>query len=191
MNENTNPNHTYFTFSAGSPYIEFSDFFIYSANNFFSAIHELTHFYHYLNKGSISSYNAAHKAIKESFADCIAWYLSRRYYTMMNSGVYNSHWGFYLGQSKQMWECTDTSSENCYTPIYIDLQDDYNQYYELGTQFNMDPISGVPIGTIINLALQNNNWNSLRSAMGNYVGIYYTQSEYNAFIAPYNTYFGV
>lgn len=190
MNEELNPDNSYFTFVLGSPKIEFSDFWAFSSGDYFSAaIHEMAHFYHYLQKGSnYSSYDSVHHLIKESFAEFVAWRLSRDYYTDKNGGVYNTSWDNALCGLRQLWLPTDSSY---YSPLFIDLMDDYNQYeekYPIHT-YNNDPISGMPFMAITNIAVQNNNWESVKSALSNKVGFYFTLSDYNTFIAPYNTYF--
>ncbi len=181
---------SYFTFVLGSPKIEISDFWANNSGYYFStAIHELGHFYHYLQKGSnYSSYDSVHKLIKESFAEFVTWCLSRYYYTQLNGGVYNTSWDNPLHGLRQIWLPTDSSY---YSPLFIDLMDDYNQYEERPPihTYNNDQISDMPFMAITNIAVQNNNWDSVKNALLSKVGIYFTFSEYNTYIAPYNTYF--
>lgn len=192
MNESTLLGETYFQVPLGSPYIEMSDFWAsFSGNQVFATMHELSHFYHYLTKGNYSSYNAVNSVIKDSFADFLAWYISRNYYTYENGGVYDSAWNSSLGGGKQFWNHLDTTYENRYTPVFIDLIDNYNQYYELGAQYNNDPISAVPLNVVINMSMQNDNWSSLKAALSGKIGQYYTLGDYNTFVSPYDYYFSM
>ena len=189
MNEIVADKHSYFTFVLGSPVIELSNFWAFNnGHHFYSAIHELTHFYHYLEKDSISLYNSVDQLIQESFAEYFAWHFSREYYTQKNGGVYNTSWDWHLGDSAQSWLYTGSSY---YSPLYIDLEDDFNQYLEKSPlyTYNNDPISGLGLLTITVLAIQNDNWAALKSALSELIGTYYTQAEYNAFITPYDAYF--
>ena len=192
MNEKYEPNNSYFTFVLGSPKIELSYFWAYNNGTFFyKAIHELAHFYHYLERDSIiSSYNSVHQLIKESFAEFFAWYFSREYYKQMNGGVYNSSWGYNLGDTKQSWLYTDNSD---YSPLFIDLIDDYNQYYERTPlyTYNNDPISDMGLVTVTYIALYNNDWESIKGALYDRIGIDYTSTQYYTFIAPYDNYFSL
>lgn len=96
-----------------------------------------------------------------------------------------------LGGGKQFWNHLDTTYENRYTPVFIDLIDNYNQYYELGAQYNNDPISAVPLNVVINMAMQNDNWSSLKAALSGKIGQYYTLGDYNTFVSPYDYYFSM
>lgn len=184
MNEKVGGGNNYFTFVFGSPLIEYGDFWASdSGHYFFSAIHEMAHFYHYLQKGSNeNAYHAAHQLIKESLADFIAWHLSRNYYMLLNGGLFDPYWDYSLGGLRQTWEYT---SGSYYSPLFIDLMDDYNQYYH-NSNYNDDPITDMPFTSITNIAVQNDSWSAVKSALQGKVGQYFTQTELNTFVVPYD-----
>ena len=57
------------------------------------------------------------------------------------------------------------------------------------TIYNYDSIHDVPYSIIKTLIVQNKTWAQLKTHLGNYVGTYYTQNDYNQYILPYDNYF--
>lgn len=120
--------------------------------------------------------------IKESFASFFGWYNVYQYY----SSVATTHQivNNICTQGRQTW--TASSSNINYTPIYIDLFDNYNQHTYSSSPYNQDPISGVPINTILNFALGPTSFHNVYYPLASLIGSYYTGSEYSAFISPYS-----
>ena len=70
-------------------------------------------------------------------------------------------------------------SSDYYSPIFVDLTDDYNQY-------NLtDTITGVPASVIDNMGAQCTSVLQCKTHMSNYVGTYLTSSELNLYYSYY------
>ena len=120
--------------------------------------------------------------IKESFASFFGWYNVYQYYSSV--AITHQIVNNICTQGRQTW--TASSSNINYTPIYIDLFDNYNQHTYSSIPYNQDPISGVPINTIINFALGPTSFHNVYYPLASLIGSYYTGSEYSAFISPYS-----
>ncbi|WMN11604.1 hypothetical protein QYS49_38985 [Marivirga salinae] len=100
---------------------------------FSTTIHELAHTTHIqeMNWGTID-YGQVRPILYESWADAVEWYLTRKEYIERGEADYDDPTvrGFRnaLADNKQWWNFNDSHE---YTPIFIDLIDDYNQ----ATQF--------------------------------------------------------
>jgi len=103
-----------------------------------TTLHELGHFAHYCEKGSYNFYDdstAFDTFLKETSATFLGWYLGVKYYTALGASLDSSV--DYTGQARQSWEYTKTSR---YSPLFVDLFDDYNQY-GLRDYSLLDPIT--------------------------------------------------
>ena len=184
MSTNSTDNGAFWSNAITSPYIDIKISSIFSDPRYVSTLlHELGHFNHYQMNGGYTDYYDVHSLIKESYADYVSWYLSKAYYTAINAGTYNSYWDYYLQSPNQYWQKTSTS---CYTPLFIDLVDDYNQRVD-GTNYNNDQISGVPHYMMPTIVSGKKTWQALRSYLHVFVDINHcTNSEYLEFVAPYD-----
>lgn len=151
-----------------------------------NVLHELGHFNHYQRNGGWSNYYYVISLIKESYADYVSWYVGRDYYTVTNSGVYNPEWEDSLKDSGQYWLKTYSSSIVVYSPLFIDLYDNYNQNVLIGPSFNDDRISGVPHSVIQSILAGQQTWQDLKNSLYGYVGVYYSYDDYSAFVEPYD-----
>lgn len=157
-----------------------------------AVLHELGHFVHYGKKdGNFKNFKAVHNLIKESFACYVGWYLTNKLYAALGY-VDNSEEGDYNPISfnhRQFWKKTDTEAQEArYSPIFVDLSDKYNQNLR-GAVYNVDNIWGVPHPVIVEVAVNSNNWNELKKALIGYIGVYYSQEEYEEFVVPYDYWF--
>ena len=84
-----------------------------------------------------------------------------------------------------MW--TPSSSSN-YSPIFVDLFDDYNQHTH-NSNYNNDPISYVPVSFIRYCALGPTTFQAVYNNLLSGVGTYYSSDEFNTFIAPYSAFY--
>ena len=90
--------------------------------------------------------------------------------------------------ANQHWEKTDSPTINGnYSPLFIDLNDDYNQRTD-GIVYNNDLISGIPHNMMSTMVSGMQTWPQLRTRLFDYVGIYFTYPEYTEFAAPYDYY---
>lgn len=157
-----------------------------------SVLHELGHFVHYGERGGYtgSAYNgfvAVHNLIKESYASYVGWYLGERYYSTLgwvNSSVTQN----ITGQARQYWLKTDGSTAY-YSPLFVDLIDDFNQGTYWGNSYNSDPIKNFSHSIIRTISAECSDWSSIKSKLQQHIGVYYTTAEYNNFVSPYDYWF--
>ena len=74
-------------------------------------------------------------------------------------------------------------------PIYLYQEFDNennNIYYRYSTNYNDDPISGVPIPFIVSSALGPQTFQAVYNILESGIGLYYTADEFSRFIAPYS-----
>lgn len=97
---------------------------------FNTTIHELAHQSHLIFM-NLSTYIQLAKEIHESWADAVAWRLTAHHY---QSDLYAYTGGNYSGvnsttYNNQDWEpgTMPNGKSYCYTPLFIDLMDNYNQ----------------------------------------------------------------
>lgn len=173
-----------FYFLSGIPSIDLYHNRTNKSSNYISAtLHELGHYLHYGLTGN--SFSTVSLLIKESFSSFVGWSLGRQYYQQYNYylpyGIdLNGNYKDETGQGRQLW----TGPSNVYSPMFVDLQDTYNQgYYSLGYVY--DTISGVPYSAIQTIITNCYTWTSVRQALAALVNTYYTQSEFDVFVLFY------
>lgn len=145
--------------------------------------HELAHASHYAYSGAYYFYSTS-TFIKESFASFVGWFnVYQYYYSLIGSSHYlvNS----ICSQGRQNWNPNLNEPNIYYSPFYIDLFDNYNQH-TYSTNYNDDPISGVPIPFIVSSALGPQNFQAVYNILESGIGLYYTADEFSRFIASYN-----
>ncbi|MBO4742429.1 MAG: hypothetical protein J5533_02230 [Bacteroidales bacterium] len=162
---------------------------IYSGGSLFAVItHELGHYTHYLALNGFFNFETTHRLIKESYANYVGWYITRTYYKNKKPSISYTLLDNYLsGRTCQSWEKTETGSTSYYSPLFVDLIDNHNQYNE-NPLYNNDIISNVPHEMLFEL-IHKKTWKKIKQEMSNYIGQYYTSMEYNTFIEPYDYYF--
>lgn len=112
---------------------------------FQTTIHELGHGNMCRNKGKYK-YADTGSMIKESWASFVEWYMTPMAYRL---------WGHpnpaELGRNRQSWE---KIYNDYYSPLFIDLMDDHNQYAAKGNNPNYpnDRIKNVPATVIESIA---------------------------------------
>jgi len=175
---------------ASTPYINIwnyykSNYTGASSKVFGTVNHELGHATNYARYGKTYT-SQTPSFIKESFASFFGWYNVSQYYSSVASSHSIVH--SICTQGRQSW--TTSSSNLNYTPIYIDLFDDYNQQL-YNSSHNYDTIDGVPIDIILSLSLGPQSMGFISSLMQYYAstGLYFTYSQYTSFIAPYSIFY--
>ena len=122
--------------------------------------------------------------IKESFASFVGWYDVLYYY---DSYVHGDHEivNSICTQGRQSW--THNSGNLNYTPLYIDLFDDYNQHLELNSSYNIDTIENTPISFIVDCSLGPSNFQTVYNNISSGVAEgYFTSNDFSTFINPYS-----
>lgn len=103
-----------------------------------NTIHELAHASHCMYVGR-SIYEATYIGIYESWATAVEWYLGRNLYLEIVSGLSNAQINKFDNEfANQKWCIT---SRIYYTPLFIDLYDNYNEY-ESSPIYPFDGVSG-------------------------------------------------
>lgn len=154
-------------------------------NNYLAGtiLHELGHFTHYGERGGYSGYPAVHKLLCESFASYHGWYITSHYYTGL--GYTPSASDTFTSQDRQGWV---NINDNYYSPLFVDLQDNYNQS-DSNSSKNYDIIKNVPYFIIKEVVANCTNWNSVKAKLREKAGPYYSLSEINDFFIPYDYWF--
>lgn len=157
-----------------------------------TVLHELGHFVHFGERGGYtgSAYNGfigVHSLIKESYASYVGWYLGERYYSTLG-WVKSSVTQDITGQARQSWWKTDGSTAY-YSPLFVDLVDDFNQGTYWSSSYNSDQIKNFPHSIIRTMSAECTTWSDVKTKLQQYVGVYYTTAEYNSFVAPYDYWF--
>ena len=174
-NQTYSVGHFYYT---TPPYIDIMDYSQYSSEIFGTVLHELGHATQYANDG----YSLVNRSdyICESFASFFGWYNVLKYYQSIIPST-NDNIESLTYQGRQGWHSTN----NEYTPLYVDLYDSYNQS-TTDPDYLDDEIELVPISAILNASLSPRTLSQVSTILNSYIGTYYTQTEYSNYIAGYN-----
>ncbi len=152
-------------------------------------LHELGHALHMgLRGGMASNFIKVEPLISESFACYVGWYLGQEYYFSL--GYMKPYIDSDItGQSQQTWKRTDKS--DVYSPLFVDLVDDYNQF-KYNVKHNNDPIKNFPHNMIFWMANECLDYRSVKASVKGYAnllqtwyGIYYTSNEIDDFFSSY------
>ena len=82
------------------------------------------------------------KIIRESWPEAVQWYLTKLEYNGLGMLVYDDpNITPDFGDHKQWWTFSNTGENEYYTPLFIDLIDDYNQGDISGS--NLSPIEDI------------------------------------------------
>ena len=164
--------------SSNPPYIEIAnhDTLPRSSFTFDTVLHELGHASHHAELGTL--YSSVEPRIKESFASFMGWYNVKQYYSSVLSTDYQVHNACYNGRQK--WPIYNIN----YTPIYVDLVDNYNQYIS-NPSYVKDVISGVPVIDVLSFAIGPTTWAQSVALMQQQAGILYSSADLADLIALY------
>ena len=152
-----------------SPYIE-----IFNNNNtnlevIGTTLHELGHFVHYWDDRS--RFGRTHNLLIESFASYVGWYSGLQYY-LSHGWINNNN----TSQQRQGWRRENNS---VYTPLFVDLTDDFNQGID-------DNIRNVPPSLVWSIIKSSTNWTECEQAIQSKVGTTYcTTTQRDAYLANY------
>ena len=148
-------------------------------------MHELGHFVHYGERGGYRMFTKVHDLITESFASYVGWLLGNKFYT--DKG-YTGNLNVIGNQSRQTWHKGMTGTISHYSPLFVDLVDDFNQG-SLNSKYPTDRIENVPNSLISIIAEEDYDWNELKSRLQNYVGTYYTEQDLTTYLSNYEYWF--
>lgn len=149
-------------------------------------LHELGHFTQYGERSGYSGYSAVHKLLREPYAEYVGWYVGEHYYA--NMGYTPLANDYLTGCNPQGWQRTNSSTAY-YSPLFVDLVDDYNQGASSNSSYNNDKIKGVPYYIIKEVAANCTDWNSVKAKLRANAGAYYSLTDINNFFIPYDYWF--
>lgn len=117
-----------------------------------TTFHELGHQSHYRYVGHDFFHNVTNKFIKDSWARMVEWYFTNQYYYNELDLAYNYSGGYQTWSNKDSLPETNPMVPDWYTPFFIDLYDNNNQFYT-NNRLCYDDISGYTISEMQNLLL--------------------------------------
>ena len=178
FHDNEGPYIGEFVGNATPPYIRLCQYDTLATKIFGTAFHELGHASHKTEVGT--SFGTTEPRIKESFASFMGWYNVKKYYSTVLTTDSQVH--SYCTQGRQTWYGDATNS---YTPIYIDMVDDYNQSTILGSYYVNDAISDVPVTDVLSFAIGPVYWWQSEYLMQQQIGVLYSSTDFNNMISLY------
>ncbi len=132
-----------------------------------TTMHELGHFTHY--QGS-NLYSSSDEFLKEAFACYVSWYLGQEYYKSVG-WIHPGGDTMIVGDTYQTWYKTYDYSyiwngkpffSNWYSPLFIDLTDNYNQgeNNKYPANYPNDKIQGISPSSIWSIVTTSAYWNT-------------------------------
>jgi hypothetical protein len=151
-----------------------------------TVFHELGHFIHYRERGgSYGTFKIVDRFLQESFASWSGWYFTDRYFAEL--GYARDASEEISGQSRQYsWMSTRRDDWGYYSPLFVDLMDNYNQSTR-DSKFNNDGVKGIPAATIMKVASESADWASCNGILRADKTI--TGAEWDKFLAPYEQWY--
>ena len=140
-----------------------------------SVLHEFGHVHHYYSRGGYSQFLLVDDLICESFASYVGWSIGENYY--VSKGFVKPYNSYAINwQNRQGW--TPSSGSN-YSPLFVDLTDDYDQYALT------DNITGVPASIIDAMVTSATNASQCKAYMSSYIGTYLSYADWNTYFNYY------
>jgi len=151
-----------------------------------TVLHEMGHFVHFKERGGYAGMKIVDRFLQESFASYVGWYLTEKYYEDL--GYVKSPARDISGQGRQLWRRTATGATGNYSPLFVDLDDSFDQGSYHGSAYNRDEIKGSHYLTIMKIARESTDWASCKSILlGDSAA--FTGQNLDAFLAPYEFWF--
>lgn len=140
-----------------------------STNELYSTtIHETAHASHIelMNAGEIQ-FSQVSNIIIESWADAVEWYITKIEYNWLGNSNYDNPYAWNFIDNKQNFSISYIQNHSTYTPLFIDLVDDYNQRNHFGYNSPNDVISEYSMGAIEQLLKHSYGLSSLKTNLKN------------------------
>lgn len=133
-----------------------------------TTLHELGHLEHFAENES--QFRKTNMILIESFSSYVGWYLGEEYYKSLGwihpGGDYRI-----AATARQTWTKNTTVPLLRYSPLFIDLTDNYNQSYDYPNTPN-DNIKNVPSSTIWEIITSSQTWTQCRPQIERCAGGY-------------------
>lgn len=154
-----------------------------------TVLHEIGHFIQFKERGGYNNMRVVDKLLQESFASYVGWYLTEKYYEEL--GYVKNPGQDISGQDRQFsWERTTSGALGYYSPLFIDLADDFDQgiYSTSYRKYNRDEIKGLHYGIVMKIAKESANWASCKSILRENETL--SGQSWDDFLAPYDDWYG-
>lgn len=182
----TNPNYNgLFTYtSSGSCYITVYRNNTIDRNRLMGTVfHEMGHFVHFKERGDFTRMKNVDRFLQESFASYVGWSLTEKFYEDLGYTPSRD----ISGQGRQSWRQTMTGASGWYSPLFVDLDDDFNQAVQYASTYNQDKIKGSYSATIMRIARESTDWASCKSLLREDRSL--AGEDLDTFLAPYDYWF--
>ncbi|MGJ1206008.1 hypothetical protein [Sphingobacterium lactis] len=143
---------------------------------FGTSIHELAHSAHAVHVGRGNAILTS-KMIAESWASAVAWYLVSKEYDRLNYSLKDKDL-----LNKQDW--TPHVKNFSYSPIFIDLIDDYNQS-DRNQKYPNDTVNGYTIGDLNNILMDVRNLRHLKKEVKSHKPSHVTDLQIDTLFLKY------
>jgi hypothetical protein len=151
-----------------------------------TVLHELGHFVHFRERGGYANMKVTDRFLAESFASYSGWWLTERYYREL--GYEKSPGEDISGQARQTsWRSTTSGDWGYYSPLFVDLVDDYNQSAR-GDAYNDDRVKLTSPATIMRIAKESDTWESCKAILRADAPL--AAQGLDAFLTPYEYWYG-
>ena len=152
-----------------------------------TTLHELGHYYQHKNRTGIPASQLSN-LFKESFASCNGYFLGEEYY--ITKGFIKPSSSYHIvAQDRQTWTPNLTTIFIYYSPIFVDLIDNYNQHTYATSARPDDQIENTSFDIILQIAKDANNLTDIRSYLISELTPQYSVTEIDAQLSYYSSFF--
>lgn len=151
-----------------------------------TTFHELSHYYQFKKRIGVPALSLT-TAFRESFASCNAYFLGEQYY--LSKGFIKPYSSYdIVDQGRQYWYPYISEPWLYYTPIFVDLMDDYSQHL-YSAFYPEDNISGVSFETIAQMGKSADNLADIKTILLSAYGNQYSETQIDSQFSYYTTLF--
>ena len=150
-----------------------------------TTLHELGHFAHWT--ATSARFSSIHTFVKESFASYVGWWLGEKYYTSMGWRK-TSNSDDITGHGRQGWYrdlnfAYGFTQDGWYSPLFVDLTDDYNEKVVPSSFCPTDEIIGVSPSVVWDIVKNSTTWEQHKQAIfQRVVPVHCSQAHFNQWI---------
>jgi hypothetical protein len=153
-----------------------------------TTLHEIGHAVHSLN--SPDRWVETNSFLKESIASYVGWYLAQEYYKSLGRVSTGGNPSLVSNQARQDWTKTTNSTfggyynNGWYSPLFVDLTDDYNQKTSPSSSRPNDNISGISAPAVWSIISTSSDYRTeVREKIVNLAG---TQPDFDEWIENFD-----
>ena len=152
-------------------------------------LHEMGHYTQFWIHRGYNHYNDIPKLLKESWASYAGWYMGELYYSVQRLLPIPFEDDI-TRQARQSWHPAMANPYYYYSPLFVDLRDNYNQCERLNnSRYANDAIKNVPY-SLINKLARESSWTGVKKVLREHISSgYYTETQLNDFLVQWDKYF--